>query len=203
MVLNYPPDLSRKKSSREYSLFLKKLVVSLKRGQVLILPTDTVYDLVALAKNKEAVEKIFKIKKRLKTNPLPIFVENLAAAKKIAVVNQKQARFLREVWPGKVTVVLKRKTKRGLYGLAEKTIALRLPKYKLVNDLLSKIKLPLVATSANLSDWPATGKIREVLRQLQSGEIKPDLVVDAGNLEPAKPSSVIDLSGKIVKVLRR
>ncbi len=172
-------------------------------GKVLVLPTDTVYGLVAVATDKKAVDRIFKIKRRPEGNPLPIFVKNIQAAKKLAIINKDQEKFLQKVWPGKTTVVLKRKSKRSLYGVDSKTIALRIPKYKLINSLLARTKFPLTGTSANISGKPATGRIKEVLRQLQNKKIQPDLIIDAGNLKPSKPSTVIDLSGPVAVVLRR
>lgn len=178
---------------------LKEIVKLIKQGKVIVCPTDTVYGLIADVTNKKAVEKVFKIKKRKIKKPIPIFIKDLKTAKKIAEIDKKQEKFLRKVWPGKVTVVLKRKkTKRNLYGVDKKTIALRIPRYRLINTLLRNINQPLTGTSANISDRPATTKIKEVLKQL-----KPDLIIDAGNLKPSKPSKVIDLTSKKTKIIRR
>ena len=65
-------------------------------------------------------------------------------AKKIAIINQWQEKFLRKKWPGKITVSLKKKGKMKLYGVDKKTIGLRIPDYKLVDILLKKINRPLV-----------------------------------------------------------
>jgi tRNA threonylcarbamoyl adenosine modification protein (Sua5/YciO/YrdC/YwlC family) len=185
------------------SMALDEIAENLRKGKVIVCPTDTVYGLVAAATDKKAVDKIFKIKKRLKTVPLPIFVDNLDEARKLAIIGEKQERFLKKVWPGKTTVVLKRKTKTKLYGVVDETIALRVPKYKLVNDLLAKARIPLIGTSANISGKPATGRIKEVLKQFQGKKFQPDLIVGAGNLERAKPSTVISLISSKPKILRK
>jgi len=182
---------------------MNEMVRELKKGKVIVCPTDTVYGLIAAATDKKAVDKIFKIKKRPKAIPLPIFVSNLNAAKRLAVIGENQEKFLRKVWPGKTTIVLKRKSKTRLYGVDSKTIALRIPKYKLINSLLAKTKFPLTGTSANVSGRQATTKIREVLRQFQDKKFQPDLIINAGNLKPAKPSTVVDLSGSAPKILRK
>jgi len=77
---------------------IDQTVEELKKGKVIVCPTDTVYGLIADATNKKAVEKIFKIKKRPKNKPLPIFVRDLKMAKKLAEIDKNQEKFLKKVW---------------------------------------------------------------------------------------------------------
>lgn len=175
----------------------------IKQGKVIVCPTDTVYGLIADATNKKAVGKIFKIKKRRIKKPIPIFVKNLKMAKKLVKIDKNQERILKSVWPGKVTVVLKRKkTKIKLYGVDKRTIALRIPKYKLVTELLKKLNLPLTGTSANISGKPLSTKIKEVVAQFKNQRYQPDLIIDTGNLPKSKPSIVLDLTILPPKILR-
>ena len=182
---------------------VKEAVEILKKGGVIIAPTDTVYGLICDATNKKAVEKIFKIKKRSKSKPLPIFVKDIKMAKNLTELSFEQEKFLKKVWPGKTTVVLKRKkSKIKLYGVAKDTIALRVPKHKVISYLLSAIGRPLAQTSANISGQPASSNIKEVLRQFGSQKIKLDLIIDDGNLPKSKPSKIIDLTVWPPKILR-
>ncbi len=184
---------------------VKKTIEFLERGQVVVAPTDTVYGLLADPGNKKAVEKIFKIKARDKSKPIPIFVKDIEMAKKIAVIDEKQERFLKEVWPGKITVILKRKKRPGLVDelfCNKNTIALRIPDYKLINDILSKFNKPLTGTSANISGRGSTIKINEVLDQFENSDYKPDLVLNANNLSPSSSSIIIDLTKKKPEILR-
>ena len=191
---------------------INQAVQELKKGKVVVCPTDTVYGLIADATDKKAVEKIFKIKKRPKNKPIPIFVKDLEMAKKIAEIDDSQEKFLKKAWPGKITVVLKLKIKNyfkiknlkfKIYGINRNTIALRIPKNKLVLRLLKKINRPLVGTSANVSDQPPSGNLKAVLRQFEGQKLQPDLIIDAGNLKKSKPSKVVDLTGKKLKILRK
>ena len=186
---------------------VKETIKTIRNGGVVVCPTDTVYGILCDSTNREAVSRLFEIKKRPKNKPVPIFVKNLKAAKELVTINKSQEEFLKKVWPGKTTVVLKLKTqakktgrKLKLYGTDKKTIALRIPNYQLVNILLEKTNLPLVGTSANISGKPATTRIKEVLKQLNSC---PHLILDAGNLKASKPSTIIDLTGPEPKVLRK
>lgn len=182
---------------------VKLTVKAIKQGKVVISPTDTMYGLIADATNIKAVRKILKIKKRETQKPIPIFVKDIKTAKKFAKISEKQEKFLRKVWPGKVTVVLKRKGQlpKILFG-KKKTIGLRIPNYKLINQLLLITNLPLTGTSANISNQPPSTKIKEVLKQFKNSKSKPDLIIDASNLKPSKPSTVIDLTQEF-KILRQ
>ncbi|MFH1181198.1 MAG: L-threonylcarbamoyladenylate synthase [bacterium] len=181
----------------------KKAVEIIKNGGVVIAPTDTVYGLICDAANKKAVEKIFKIKKRPKSKPLPIFVKDLKMAKEIAEIDRKQEKFLKKVWPGKVTARLERKkSKIKLYGVDKDTIAIRIPKYRLLLGLAEQLNRPLAQTSANISGKIAPAKIQEILKQFSSKKYQPDLVIDAGDLPQNKPSKIIDLTIWPPKILR-
>lgn len=197
-------------AQKNFSKITKEVTKSLERGEVIICPTDTVYGLLCDAFNEEAVRKLFKIKKRLLQKPVPIFVKNLKMAKKLAFINKNQEEFLKKFWPGKTTFIFKRKKRlpKILFG-KKTTIGLRIPDYKLVNVLLQKLDKPLTGTSANISGRPFSTKIKEVIPQFKNqlptkfDREQPDLVLDAGNLKPAKPSTIIDLTHKKPKILRK
>jgi L-threonylcarbamoyladenylate synthase len=175
---------------------------AIKDGQVLVCPTDTVYGLICDATNEMAVKKVFEIKQRDENKPLPIFVKDIEMAKELAKINDEQEEFLKKSWPGKVTAVLKRKLGIKIYGVDKKTIALRIPNYKIISYLLSVIGSPLTGTSANLFGQPASTKIKEVLSQFKSQEFQPDLVIGAGDLPEAKPSQVVDLTSESPRIIR-
>ena len=200
-----------KLSSKNFQRIIKITTESIKKGKVIIFPTDTVYGLIADATNKRAVERVFKIKKRNFKKPIPIFVKDLKQTKEVAKADKNQEKFLKTVWPGKVTIVLERtrlrqgfggQRKVKIYGVDKKTIGLRIPNYKLINILLKKLNLPLTGTSANISGQPATTQIKEVLKQFKNQRYCPDLIIDAGNLPKIKPSIVLDLN-KIPPIILR
>jgi len=182
---------------------IKKAVGIIRKSGVIVYPTDTVYGLICDATDKKAVKKLFKIKKRSFKKAVSIFVKDIKMAKKLAVINKKQEKLFKKYWPGKITVVLNRKGIRKLYGVDKKTIAIRIPKYKFINNLQKKLNFPLTGTSANVSGKPASTKIKEILKQFQNERSQPDLIVSAGNLKPAKPSTIIDLTGPKPKILRK
>jgi len=187
---------------KNFAEIVKKVLKFIKQGKVIVLPTDTVYGLIADATNKKSVDRLFKTKKRKKEKPVPIFVKDIKMAKKLAYINKNQEKFLKKVWPGKVTVVLERKKGQNLYGLDRKTVAIRIPNYRFLNILLKKINRPLTGTSANISGKPTSTKIKEVINQFKNQKHQPDLIIDARNLPKNRPSKVIDLRGRKIKILR-
>jgi L-threonylcarbamoyladenylate synthase len=174
---------------------IKKAVRAIKEGKVLVCPTDTVYGLVCNAANKKAVEKIYKIKNRPKSRLLPIFVNNIGMAKKLVKIDSRQEKYLKKVWPGPVTAILRKKRGSG-------TIGIRMPHYGFVLNLVKHIG-PLAETSANISGQPASTKIKEVLKQFEGRKYQPDLIIDAGDLPKNKPSKVVDLTVYPFRVIRK
>ncbi len=171
-----------------------KAIKVLLEGGLVICPTDTVYGFLADVANKKAVENIYKIKKRPRSKPLPVFVKDFKMAEELAEINGEQKKILKKYWPGKYTFILKSKR--------EGTIALRIPRYKFLNDLLKKINKPLAQTSVNISGQPALVKIANIVSQFRRSRFSL-LIIDAGDLPKNKPSAIIDLTNDKIKTLRK
>jgi len=174
----------------------------IKSGRVVISPTDTVYGLLADASNEKAIARLYKIKRRDFSRYLPIFVKNMAHARKLAVIKHKYEKLLEERWPGKFTFIFARKPASNIFGVEDEKIALRIPGYPFVNSLLETLNIPLTGTSANISGQRSSTKIDEVIAQFLNEKIKPDLIVNAGDLSDSRSSTIIDLSGKNINIIR-
>lgn len=186
---------------------IEAIVQQIKKGAVLVLPTDTVYGLVAEATNEEGVKKVFRIKKRPKDKVLSIFVRDIKMAKEFAFINKETEQFLKRTWPGRLTAVLRAKPRAKrlfTFGIvsSEGKIGLRIPKYSLINRLLKKLNFPLTGTSANISGKPSLSRIKDVLEQFKDRRYQPEIIVDGGDLPKRKPSVVVDLTVVPPMVLR-
>ena len=180
---------------------LKKAVKIIKNGGVIVCPTDTVYGFLADATNKKAVEKIFKIKKRPKSKPLPIFIKDIASAKKFVQINKKGEKILRKYWPGKYTFILKRKPAVKLYGVDKKTIAIRIPKHKFLKDLLKKVNKPLVQTSVNISNSRPLNNLRDITAVFGKNRLL-DFIIGDGSVKNPKPSKIYDFAQQVLTKIR-
>lgn len=185
------------------SAALHVAVNALSQGKVLVCPTDTVYGLLADATNKNAIQKIFQIKGREKGKPLPIFVKDIAMAQRIARFGTSQEKYMRRVWPGKVTVVLKSRGVLPKETGTKDSIGLRIPEHKLVQLILQNANTPLTGTSANLAGQPSVSDSKEIIKQFSERKYKPDIFLDAGKLPLSRPSRVVDITGLKHKILRK
>jgi len=175
----------------------------LNRGDAVIFPTDTVYGLAVNALRLDAIERLFKIKKRPSSKPVPIIVRDIEMAKKYAFFNKKAEKVLNDVWPGPVTVVVeKRKDISETLTGGRRTIGLRIPNCEIIKLLMEKLDYPITATSANFSGEPPLIRSIDIRNIFEKAYPRPSLFLDAGDLENNLPSTVLDLTGSQPKILR-
>ena len=175
----------------------------LEGGGVIVYPTDTLYGLGANALDVGAVQKVFAIKHRARTKPLPMIVRNIAWAKELAFIDSRVEEFLQRVWPGAVTVIVnKRNRVPDVLAAGGRTVGLRVPNHLFVDMLLAKFGYPLTATSANIAGELPSPDPKKIIRIFQDQFSQPDFIIDAGILPASEPSTVVDFTGKKPKVLR-
>ncbi len=175
----------------------------IKSGGIVIYPTDTIYGIGASALNENAVKKIYEIKGRKENKPLSVIVSDMKMAKKYCRINKAQQEIFTALLPGPFTLVLPKKHAVKIFARGEKTLAIRTPELKITKMLAMYLKIPFTATSANISGLPGSGDIKKILKQLKNKKNQIDLVLDAGVLPKRKPSTIIDLTAKKPKVIRK
>ncbi len=178
----------------------QNLITTLRSGGLAIIPTDTIYGLVASALNQSAVEHLRQIRGKAEDKPLIILISQLADLK-LFEINLAPAQMdqLTKLWPGPVSVILKAPSDKFAYlHRGTGTLALRLPRHQTLQDLLAKTG-PLVAPSANLPNQPPATTMAQA--RLYFGD-KVDCYVDGGTLI-GEPSTLVELAtnGEL-KVLR-
>jgi len=182
---------------------LEKAVQVILRGGVVVAPSDTVYGLMADATSELAVKKIFKMKKRPETKPIPVIIRDMEMAKNLVFINKRLESVLGRIWPGAVTIVLqKRYNLPEIVSAGKQTLGLRLPDYKLLHYLIEMVGRPLTATSANVSGEEPMISAEKVANQFRKEFFRPDLILDAGELKFSEPSTVLDLSTDKPKIIR-
>ena len=173
-----------------------------KRG-IVIHPTDTCYGIATDIKNEEAVKKAYKFKGRNYNKPFSIIVSSFIEFKKYGQWFSLVEETIRKNPQKMFTFVVPRKKTVPFYLNPDfSTIGIQVPKYKFSLSLLKKIGSPSIATSANVSGMANVYSIEELLIQLKKTKNYPDLILDGGKLPFRKPSSVIEIKDKSVKVLR-
>ncbi len=179
------------------------IVDYLKRGKVVVLPTDTSYGMAVNALDSKAINKIYRIKDRDKKKPLSIIVKNIAQAKKYSVIDKRTKKLFNKFLPGRLTIIAQKKEKLPTILLAGgNSVGLRMPKSKIIEKVMEKIDFPISATSANISGEKDSYSAEAIFRQYKKKKNKPDLVVDIGILSKNRSSTIIDLSDKKIKLIR-
>lgn len=183
---------------------LNLVLTVLSDGGLVIFPSDTVYGALVDARNARAVNKLIEFKNRPPGKPISVFISSFSMAKKYVFFKENQERTFNQLFPGPFTLILpsrhlvdkRLESERG-------TLGIRLPQFLPVVELTKKFAKPITATSANLGGKPPHYSIESLFKQLPEKKKKLiDLVVDFGKLPYNKPSTVVDLSGEQIKILR-
>ena len=172
----------------------------LQKGKVGILQTDTIYGLVGQALNKQAVEKIYKIKKRSLNKPFIILINHISDLKLFKIeLKPKEEEIIKKYWPGPTSIILSCPQSKFKYlHRGHGTLAFRLPKQRRLREII-KSTGPLVAPSANLEGEKPIANIPEAKR-IFSNQVY--FYYGRAKKKQAKPSKIISLkNGKLV-VLR-
>lgn len=184
----------------------------IKQGGVVIYPTDTIYGIGASALSREAIGKVYKIKKRPENKPLSIVIRDIKMAQKYCVIGDLRLEIFKAVFPGPFTLIFPAKPigYDKILTAHKKTISVRIPDCKVTKFLSKELEITFTATSANISGMPGSGDISQVLKQFENNKKNGlfaggliDLVLDAGILPKKNPSTIIDLTGKNPKIIRK
>jgi L-threonylcarbamoyladenylate synthase len=177
---------------------IKVAIKKIKDGGIIVFPTDTVYGIGCDPYNKKTISRLYEIKKRKKTKPFPILGISKTELEKIAEFNTLEEKIAEKFWPGQVTLVLKVKDEKIRQSLClDKKIAVRVPNNQCVLSLLKECKL-LVGTSANISGTTPFTDPNECSKNLT----KYDLLIDGGIIPSQSESTIVEIVGDDIKILR-
>ena len=173
----------------------------LRNGGIVAFATDTVYGLGAIYTDREAVRKIFEAKGRDEGKPLSILVSDATQAELLVEeVPEDAEKLMKAFWPGALTIILKKNnTVPDEVAAGGSTVGIRMPANAAARAIISQAGAPLAAPSANTSGKRSSvtaGDVREDL----DGRI--DMLVDGGECKVGISSTVLDMSGPEMKILR-
>tara|TARA_B100000029_G_scaffold466621_1_gene502287 strand:+ start:347 stop:1303 length:957 start_codon:yes stop_codon:yes gene_type:complete len=175
---------------------LQKAKKNIENNNVIGIPTETVYGLAGNAFSKKSVLKIFKLKKRPAVNPLIVHFKNLKDLKNEVILNKNFTKLYKTFCPGPITFVLKKKIKSKISTIVtakKNTVAVRIPKHKIVRKLLNILKVPLAAPSANISSKLSPTNASDVADEFGN---KIKFILDGGQCKIGLESTIIDLTNK-------
>jgi L-threonylcarbamoyladenylate synthase len=165
---------------------------ALRAGDLVVIPTDTVYGLAARVDDSVAVERVFEVKRRAEGMALPVLVDSLIQAEQLGVLDESARSLAKHFWPGVLTIVVKRVPGfDARLGGDESTVGLRVPDLSFCLALLEEVG-PLATTSANISGAEAPPSIGEIEHDLGDSVA---VFVDGGHLK-GRASTVVSLVGE-------
>jgi len=180
---------------------LTKASKLIKAGKVIAIPTETVYGLAGSAYSKDAIRKIYALKKRPKKNPLIVHFANLQSMQKEAVVNEQSILLIEKFSPGPITYILPLKKGSKISSLVlnrHKQIACRIPNNKTFLAVLKQSKVPIAAPSANFSNQVSTTRAIDVQKEFGN---KLPCILDSKKISIGLESTIISF-GSFIKIER-
>jgi L-threonylcarbamoyladenylate synthase len=175
------------------SVNLARLAVRLRRGELVGVPSETVYGLAADAFNPNACRKIFAAKGRPQTDPLIVHIDHIKSLSRVCIPNKNAFALAEAFWPGPLTLILPKQSVIPLLITAGKdTVAVRVPNHQCFRDLIRITGQPLAAPSANQFGYISPTSAHHV----RDGFTKSDLsaVLDGGECAIGLESTIVDLT---------
>lgn len=186
----------------------------LRDGGVVAHATETCYGFACDLRSPDAVTKLFKIKQRPLDQPVSALFSSLDQAKEYVEWNEEAETLARKHLPGPLTLILPQKNVASCElrvagnletrnSQLEISIGVRLSSHPLAQILVREFGSPLSTTSANIHNTPNPYSAEEIVKQFEGWGFQPDLILDSGALAPNPPSTVMDLTRRDVRLLRR
>ena len=179
---------------------LENTIEIIKKGGIVIFPTDTVYGIASNIDDEKAISNLFELKGRNDNKPICVLTSSVNKIEKVAYIKNKELELITKYMPGALTIILDKKediSNRLTSNL--QTIGVRIPNNEIALNILKYIEKPLATTSANLSgNQPAT-KLEELVDEFNG---KVDIIIDGGITDLKQSSTIIKVENNEIKVLR-
>jgi len=174
---------------------------TLEKGGIVAYPTETFYGLGVRFDSEEAIKRLYTIKHRPEMKPMPLIIgDRKLLSLLVTGINNRLSLLMDRFWPGPLTLLLPAKKNLSEFITAgTKKVAVRIPGESFALQLAKSANRPITSTSANPSGMPPAQNARTVLRYFQN---KIDLVIDGGPAPGRLPSTLIEVTGDEVKILR-
>jgi L-threonylcarbamoyladenylate synthase len=180
---------------------LEEAATVIRGGGIVAVPTDTLYGLAADPFSAAAVERVFAIKARSAERALPLIAADITQVEnRLGPLPPAGQRLAAAYWPGPLTLLVPRPSTLAADvtgGLDQ--VGVRVPAHAVARELCRVCGGPLTATSANLSGAPASADPDEVARTMGEGV---GLLLDAGPTAGGPPSTIVDVSGRAIRLVR-
>jgi len=168
-------------------MIVEKAISVLEKGGIIVYPSDTVYGIAVDGTNPGALRRLDKLKHRRSDQKYSYNFASIEMVKKFFQLSEDQEKTLEKYLPGPFTFII------------SPEISVRIPKDSIITEITSAYGKPTTATSANITGKPPSGSIKTLDAKIY---LAADLIIEDPDLEPKKPSTVVDISKVPYKILR-
>ena len=181
---------------------LKEPAQIIKKGGIVIFPTETVYGIGTNGLDEKAIKKLYEVKQRPLNKPISLLVNNIEMVEKIAKnITEVEYKLMERFFPGPLTIILeKRDIVPDILTSNTNTVGIRMPSGEIAKKLIKFAGVPLATSSSNISGKPSGTNINDIKKDFEG---KVDCFVDNGESELGIPSTVIRIIDNIPHILRQ
>lgn len=178
----------------------ERIISELKKGNLVIMPTDTVYGIIADATKEETIKKVFNAKERSFNKPLLVLVsdknmlENL-----VSEISPKAEEIISKYWPGPLTILFPKKDEvSDILTASSPYIAIRMPNDKRLLNIIRKVNKPLISTSANITSKETITEVSQIEEKMKE---KISYILDGGVVKN-EASTIIKIENDKIEIVR-
>lgn len=180
---------------------LKQIAQEMRNGKICLFPTETVYGIGTNGLDKKAIEKIYNIKKRKKTNPINLLVSDMTMIKEITDnISSLEYKLMETFFPGPFTIILKKKNIiPNIVTANSDFVGIRMPSGEIAQNLVKLSGVPIAAPSANISGKLSGTNLKDIIGDFGN---KLDYIIDGGKSEIGIESTIVKVINNIPHILR-
>ena len=181
---------------------LKEPVEIIKKGGIVVFPTETVYGIGANGLNKNAVKKLYEVKQRPLNKPISLLVNGTEMINKIAKdITELEYALIKNFFPGPFTIILKKKDiVPNIVTANSNTVGIRMPANEIALKLIEYADVPIATPSANISGKPSGTNLKNIMKDFNE---KVDYFIDGGPSKIGLASTIVQVIDGIPHILRK
>ncbi len=173
----------------------------IKNGGIVVFPTETVYGIGTNGLDKEAVERLYKIKERPLNKPISLLVSDYEMIEKVVKdINELEYKIMKKFFPGPLTMILNKKDiVPDIVTSGGSTVGIRMPEEEITRKLIEYAGVPIAAPSANISGKASGIDLQEIVKEFGD---KVDYYIDGGKSKIGIGSTIVKVENNSIKILR-
>lgn len=188
------------KNCKDYQKLRYPAIIAKNRG-IVVFPTETVYGIGTNGLDKEAVERLYKIKERPLNKPISLLVSDFEMIEKVAKdISETEYKIMKKFFPGPLTIILNKKDiVPNILTSGGSTVGIRMPEDEITRKLIEYAGVPIAASSANISGRSSGIDIQDIIKEFGD---KIDYYIDGGKSKIGIGSTIVKVENNAIKILR-